>query len=215
MPIPETIWLFRITHIQNLEYILNNGLHTIHSELADPNFKSIGDLSLIEYRKKEMEVPIEPYGKFSEYIPFYFGTRQPMLYKIATGWEEIEQHSQDDIIYLVTTLERIEEPGLSYVYTDGHARARITNFYNRHEHLEKLDWVAIHETDWRNTPDDPDKMNRKQSECMIKNHVPVECLERIVVYSETAEEKVKNLCNSTGNTTLQITISKRAYYDNV
>jgi len=215
MPVPETIWLFRITHIQNLEYILNHGLHTIHSEQADPNFKTSGDLRLIDYRKKEMEVPIEPYGKFSGYIPFYFGTRQPMLYKIATGWEEIEQHPQDDIIYLVTTLERIEELELACVYTDGHARARIINFYNSREDLDKLDWETIQATNWKNTPEDPDKMNRKQSECMIKDHVPVECLERILVYSEIAEEKVKNLCNSTGNITLQVTISNRAYYDNV
>lgn len=215
MPLPETIWLFRITHIQNLEYILNNGLHTQHSVNADPNFKSIGDLSLIEYRKKEMEVPVEPYGRFLEYIPFYFGTRQPMLYKIATGWEEVEQHPQDDIIYLVTTLELIEESGLKYVYTDGHARARITTFYNNRADLDKLDWEAIYATNWKNTPEDPDKMNRKQSEFMIKNHVPVNCLERILVYSEAGEQNVKNLCKRTGNTTLQITISKKAYYDKI
>jgi hypothetical protein len=215
MPVPETIWLFRITHIQNLEYILEHGLYTIHSEHADPNFQSIGDLSLIEYRKKEMDVPIEPYGRFSEYIPFYFGTRQPMLYKIATGWEEIEQHPQEDIIYLVTTLQRIEEAGLRYVYTDGHARARITNFYNSRDDLDKLDWESIHDTNWKNRPEDPDKMNRKQSECMIKDHVPAECLERILVYSEDAAQTVRRLFNSTANTTLQVTISQRAYYDNL
>jgi hypothetical protein len=65
MSIPDTIWLFRITHIQNLAYILNHGLHTIHSDRADPDFTSIGDLSLIEYRKEEMDVPIKPYGQFS------------------------------------------------------------------------------------------------------------------------------------------------------
>lgn len=215
MSVPATIWLFRITHIHNLEHILNNGLHTIHSEQANPNFKSIGDLSLIEYRKKEMEVPVEPYGKFSEYIPFYFGTRQPMLYKIATGWEEVEKHSQDEIIYLVTTLERIENSGLAYVYTNGHARAKFTNFYNSREDIDKLDWDAIYDTDWKNTPEDPDKMNRKQSECMVKDYVPIECLERILVSSKTAKEKVQRLCKSTGNTTLGITISKKAYYDNL
>lgn len=153
---------------------------------------------------------------FFEYIPFYFGARQPMLYnKIATGWEEIEQHSQDDIIYLVSTVDLIEEYNLQYAFTDGHARARITNFYNSRDDLDKLDWEAVHSRNWKNTPEDPDRMNRKQSEFMVKDHVPLECIERILVYSDEAQQRVRDLCVSSGNPTLTIEISKRAYYDHL
>lgn len=215
MAIPDTIWLFRLIHIQNLLHILEHGLHTMHSNHADPDFLSIGDLSLINYRKEEMDVPIEPYGRFSEYIPFYLGTRQPMLYKIATGWEEVEQHTQDDIIYLVSTIDLVEADNLPYVFTDGHARAKITSFYNSRNDLNKLDWEAIHSRDWKNTAEDPDRMNRKQSEFMVKDHVPVECIDRILVYSGEAQQRVRDLCDSGGNTTLTVQISKRAYYDHL
>jgi hypothetical protein len=215
MTLPDTIWLFRMIHIQNLEYILVHGLHTIHSRQADPNFLSIGDLSLIDYRKEKMDIPIEPYGGFSEYIPFYLGTRQPMLYKIATGWEEIEEYPQSDIIYIVSTLDLVEDHDLEYVFTDGHARAKITNFYNARSELKKLDWKAIYAKNWGNTPEDPDKMNRKQSEFMVKNFMPTTCIERLLVYTEKTKARVRNLCYSTGNATLDITVTTKPYYDNI
>jgi hypothetical protein len=138
-----------------------------------------------------------------------------MLYKIASGWEEIEQHPQDDIVYLVSTIELIETHNLQYVFTDGHARAMITNFYNKRDNLKKLDWEAIYTQNWKNTPEDPDLMNRKQSECMIKDYIPVEAIERILVHSEKARNSVQGLCKSTDNDTLTISISSKAYYDNI
>ena len=107
LPASDKIWLFRITHIGNLKGILRNGLVTRVSELADPEFIAIGDNTLIEFRE-DMDVPVSPFGKFSEYIPFYFGPRSPMLYKIATGYDGIKKIPQTDIIYLVSRLDIIQ-----------------------------------------------------------------------------------------------------------
>lgn len=87
---PNPVWLFRITHIDNLDHVLKHGLVTESSPNANPNFKKIGDSTLIDFRK-DLSAPDPPGGCFRDYIPFYFGPRSPMLYQIATGWEDIEK----------------------------------------------------------------------------------------------------------------------------
>lgn len=94
---PTTIWLYRITHITNLEHILLYGLVTAHSPHGNPTFVQIGDNTLIDYRK-DLEAPVPPGGKLSDYIPFYLGPRSPMLYQIATGYEGVKRFSQEEII---------------------------------------------------------------------------------------------------------------------
>lgn len=90
MPRPVPTWTYRIVHIDNLEHILDHGMHTEQATKANPNFRRIGDSSLIDYRK-DLRAPDPPGGVFKDYIPFYLGPRSPMLYQIATGWEDIEK----------------------------------------------------------------------------------------------------------------------------
>jgi hypothetical protein len=35
-----------------------------------------------------------------------------MLYQIATGWEDIQKYSQEDIIYYITSLGAVKSAGL-------------------------------------------------------------------------------------------------------
>jgi ssDNA thymidine ADP-ribosyltransferase, DarT len=46
----EKSLIFRITHIQNLPWILDNGLHCKSSQICDPNFVTIGNTGIIEQR---------------------------------------------------------------------------------------------------------------------------------------------------------------------
>jgi len=48
---PTPVWLFRITHIDNLRHIIRNGLVCEKSSKANPDFRNIGDSSLIDFRK--------------------------------------------------------------------------------------------------------------------------------------------------------------------
>ena len=67
--VPDTIWLFRITHIQNLSFILEHGIGTANSQFTDPDFKPIGNSTLIQHRKNE-QAPDPPGGVFEDYIPY-------------------------------------------------------------------------------------------------------------------------------------------------
>jgi hypothetical protein len=59
---PEKALIFRITHRDNLPWILANGLHCRNSNLIDSNFVSIGNPDLIVNRHYHA-VPIAPGGE--------------------------------------------------------------------------------------------------------------------------------------------------------
>src|SRR5580693_7223961 len=115
MAMPSKIWLYRISHIANLEHDQLNGLHTGKSQYANPHYLQIGDSTLITYRK-DIPAPDPPGGTLADYIPFYLGPRSPMLYQIATGWEDIQKYSQEDIIYYITSLGAVKSAGLQFFF---------------------------------------------------------------------------------------------------
>lgn len=207
---PNPIWLFRMTHVDNLPHILQHGLVVASSPNADPNFRAIGDRSLIGVRK-DLEVPIAPGGMFSEYVPFYLGPRSPMLYQIATGYEGVEKIQQEEIIYLVVKHDCIVEKGLAFVFTDGHARHNMTQFFNTADGFEQLDWDTIYAEQWMNTLEDPDRQRRKQTEYMVKGHVPRDCFAIVLVYNEISQQKVESLLAEAG-LEIPVNVSKKAYY---
>lgn len=197
MPEPAEKWLFRITHLRNLPHILVHGLCPSASGNQDPSFVPIGDQSLISVRK-DLEVPIEPGGLFSEYVPFYLGARSPMLYQIQKGGEDVAQVAQSDIVYLVVALSCIKEKQLAYVFTDGHARTKVTRFYNSEADFDKLDWDTISARQWNNTEEDPDRRRRKQAELMVKGVVPIGCVQYLLTFDEASRAVVQKMVEEAG-----------------
>ncbi len=159
MPVPSPIWLYRITHIINMEHDMKYGLCIAKSVNVNPNFLQIGDSSLITYRK-DIAAPNPPGGTLSDYIPFYLGPRSPMLFQVATGWEDITQYPQKDIIYYISSVPVIKEHQLKYFFTDGHARSSTSVLYTSEEDFEKLDWDAIYTTHWKSDETD---LRRKET----------------------------------------------------
>ena len=80
---PENAFIFRITHIRNVPWILANGLHCRTSGPTDPDFVTIGSPDIIAMRDSR-DVPIPPHGTLSDYIPFYFTPKSPMMYNIVS-----------------------------------------------------------------------------------------------------------------------------------
>ncbi|MGV2337764.1 MAG UNVERIFIED_CONTAM: DUF4433 domain-containing protein [Planctomycetaceae bacterium] len=52
-------YIFRITHIDNVPWILRNGIHCQNSPVRDPNFREIGHPELIARRQRRV-VPAGP-----------------------------------------------------------------------------------------------------------------------------------------------------------
>ena len=214
MPVdPQTIWIYRITHFQNLEYILQNGIYYRNSPNFDPNYVNIGSSEIIGHRDT---VPVKcfPGDTVNQYVPFYFGVRSPMLYKIKTG-HGVPQRPQHEIIYLCCRLPDVINSNMQWCFTDGNAARYITDFYTDVSDLNQLDWKSINATVWRddNADGDTDRMRKKHSEFLIRDHVPVDYIKGIVVLNDARRQYVQNLVQQY-NLPIQIhvdTISKYYY----
>ncbi len=116
----ERGFLFRITHIANLPWLLKNGLHCANATITDPNFVAIGSPSLIASRAHR-QVLISPHGTLSDYVPFYFTPKSPMLLNIKTGYNNITSRPNQDIVILVAKFETLRREEVTLLFTDRHA----------------------------------------------------------------------------------------------
>lgn len=187
---PDKARIFRITHVQNVPFILDNGIHCRSGDIHDPAFIPIGLPELIEKRAPH-PIPIEPGGTLSDYIPFYFTPFSIMMYNIKTGHGGVIQRENDEIAILVSSLHRVAELGLRFVFTDSHAYMNEATAYNDLQDLDKIDWPLLNSRNFRKDPEDPGKQGRYQAEALIHRHVPVEALLGIVCYNQARRDAIK------------------------
>ena len=190
--------LYRMVHIDNIEYVLRNGLCTRNHKLADPDYINIGDKELITQRNVYNVRAVPPGGTLGEYIPFYFGGHSPMLLNIKTGYRGITLRPQHEIVFLVTSIKRIMRNCHSWCFTNGHAKNNITRFYNNYEDLNNVDWDTVRLRRWANSLEDMDRQRRKEAEFLVKDYVPTVCIYKIYVFNEECKLRVENIVNNIG-----------------
>lgn len=173
--------IFRVTHISNVLWILNNGLHCRNSNVSDPNFVQIGNPELISKRATK-NVPIQPGGTLSDYVSFYFTPFSMMMYNISTGYGGIRQYPNSEIVIMVTSLRDLVNHGITAVYTDRHAYLSTARFYSSLDDLENIDWGLLQRRDFRRDLDNPEKTDRYQAETLVYEHLPVEQLMGIICH---------------------------------
>ncbi len=139
---PEKAWIFRITHVENVPWILQNGLHCRNSQKRDPQYHEIGNLDLIDKRARRA-VPLPPGGVLSDYVPFYFTPFSPMLLNIKTGHRGIPQKPMSDIVIFVSSLPKLMELGIPFVFADRHAYVAAAQFSNDLKDLGRIDWKDL------------------------------------------------------------------------
>lgn len=187
---PDTIYLYRITHIDNLDFILEaKAIRCPNAVNSDPSFIGIGDSSLIQSRRSK-QIPIEPNGDFSDYVAFYFGARSPMLYNIQNGFKNVTKRNPEDIIYLISNFEAVDLNRSTFVFTDGHGYHHLSQFFNREIDLKEVDWEIVKLVRWNDTEDDPDRKRKKQAEFLIHKEVPISMIRVIVVYNQNAKANI-------------------------
>lgn len=204
----QKTYLLRMTHYSNIGFILRNGLHCCNGGVQAPNYISIGSRTLIN-RRGAWPVTVPPGGVLNDYIPFYFHYKMPMLYKI---WKsEVPDYSgnQEEIIYIGTTVAKIMELNLSYVFTDRHAYVAYRQFYNQHEDFNKLNWNIIKDDTWFKEYSQQRK-ELKQAEFLVHRHLPVEGIMGIIANNDKIVTFVKDEAEKAG-VSLPI-IAKPDYY---
>ena len=191
----EKARIFRITHIDNLGWILANGLHCSSFHIQDPNFIQIGNPDLISKRAGKV-VPVPPGGTLDDYIPLYFTPFSPMLYNIRTGWGGIHQRPMREIVILVSSLHELIRHGVPFLITDRHAYLATAQFSSDLADLSRLDWKILQARDFERDPRDLGKFERYQAEALVHRHLPVAALTGIVCHAPAEEERIREMMHN-------------------
>jgi ssDNA thymidine ADP-ribosyltransferase, DarT len=184
---PDKALIFRITHLDNVPWILDNGLHCRSSEILDPDFVNIGNMELIDKRQSRI-VDIPPGGTLSDYIPFYFTPYSPMMLNIRTGWGGITRRSNQEIVILISSLRKLANDGRRFVFSDRHAYLQAAQFYSDLADLERIDWAILQARNFKRDSDDMERFERYQAEALVHQQMPVESLMGIVCYNATVKK---------------------------
>lgn len=189
---PEKALIFRITHRDNVPWIIDNGLYCKNSENLDPNFVDIGNLDLIHKRQRRF-VEVASGGTLSDYIPFYFTPFSPMMYNITTGYRGITQRRNEEIVILVTSLHKLADDGVDFIFSDRHAYLSTAQFSADLADLDRIDWPILQARDFERDSEDPGKFERYEAEALVHRHLPVESLLGIVGYNQLVERQINDL----------------------
>jgi hypothetical protein len=197
---PAKALIFRITHRDNVPWILQNGLHCQNSATCDPSFVSIGNPDLIDVRKERI-VPIPPGGTLADYVPFYFTPYSPMLLNIKTGYAGIRERRNDEIVMLVSSLSELKRNDVAYVFTDRHAKLETATFYDDDAKVaEAVDFELLQRRDFKRDLERPEKVERYQAEALAYRQVPAGAILGIGCYTSTIEQELKATCADHGVT---------------
>jgi hypothetical protein len=188
----QPLFIYRMTHIDNVPFIVQNGLWARLSQVQDSNFIPIGNPDIIDKRTRKFVPVSPPGGVLGEYVPFYFSGHSPMLFNIVTGYN-VKKVLQKDIVFIVCDAFEIVNAGISYCFTDGNATNIISKFYNSLNLLNELGWDCIPATIWKNTEDDYDRVRKKMSEFLVRDHIPVNLIRGIIVKNSEAEQRVAEM----------------------
>jgi len=93
----------------------------------------------------------------------------------------------------VSSLHRLDELGVSFVFTNQHAYAVDTEFYNDLQHLDIIDWPLLQRRDFKTDDKDPGKQLRYQAEALIHKYVPLEAILGIACMNDVVRGNLESL----------------------
>jgi len=213
------IKIYRMTHIDNIDHVLQNGITHRNSLNHNPNYITIGDISLINTRdNKQVTVDNGDFLDFDastitlgDFIPFYFGIKMPMLYVIQNGGNfVIEPTPASKIVYMVCSVNRIISKYENYFFSDGHATDNLTSFYNKtriNDLAEIIDWKAVKASYWGGQ-DNLNLKRKKQAEFLISEDITPNLIFAFGCYNDVAKKKLIGL----GIKEEKIKVIPNAYY---
>lgn len=207
----EKALIWRITHIHNLEWILDSGLYSGNSDKKSKNWISIDNQTIIERRNK-IRVPLTPYGVLNDYISFYFTPFSPMMLNIHHG-RGVKQQENEDIIILVSSLNILTKMKIPFVFTDGHACYSWSNFYSKLEDLDKINWTILQNRDFKRDQDNPKKFEQYQAEALIYQSCPIEAIIGIICFNEKIKKYIENELSIRNLEQIKVFARKNWYFE--
>lgn len=203
--------IYHITHSGNLVSIIADGGLFCDRVARTKSCVQIGH-EHIKSRRLARNVPLPPGGCVGDYVPFYFAPRSPMLYAIHKGRVEGYAGGESEVVYLVSSAEIVEEAGLDWVFTDGHAEmSPLSSFYDDFDDFDKIDWDVLNSTFWNDTDEYPDRKRKRQAEFLVHQFFPWELVQRIGVYGAPAAGLVGDILGAAMHQP-EVIAERRWYY---
>jgi len=206
------IRLYRMTHIDNVPHIIQYGITRRNSTNANTAYVPIGDVSLIDVRSSMCQTIHGNNVIIGDCIPFYFGTRMPMLYVIQHGYNWVPKPvNPSDIVYIVVSLESLKQDIKTFYFTDGHPTNSMTRFFDDSDIDKILDYVdmnAVRSKYWSDVDGVSDIKRRMQAEFLS----PVDVAPQHILGYGCYDESAKNKLLSFGISENNIIINPNCYY---
>lgn len=114
-----------------------------------------------------------------------------MMYKISKGGVEGCSSDTKRLVYLVASIQRIQEVGLGFAFTDGHPIMALTNFYDDVARIDQVDWEVMKMQYWADTKADPDRERRRQAEFLVHSSLPWDAVEFVAVATPKIKGRVE------------------------
>jgi hypothetical protein len=203
----EKALIYRITHRDNIPWILDNGLHCKSSPIVDPAYIDIGDPELIEKRSQH-PVPCSPGGMLGDYVPFYFTPFSPMAYNIKTGRNGIRKRGNAELVIIFSSLHKLKESKAPFLFTDRHAISAV-EYYSDLAKLDQIDWGNLQQRDFKR--DGSDKFKRYQAETLVHKHLAIDAILGLVCYNDFAASLLRASAATRG-LTVPIAIRTKWYF---
>lgn len=152
---------------------------------------------MIEKRSRRA-VSIPPGGTLSDYVPFYFTPFSIMMYNIKTGYGGIARRENKDIVIFVSSVHRLRELKLPFVFTNQHAYPPDTDFYSDVADLKRIDWPLLQSRNFKTDDADPGKQLRYQAEALAHRHVPLSALAGVGCYNAAVKQQLEAMMQAGG-----------------
>jgi hypothetical protein len=195
MPRPYSPKIYHITHLSNLQSIVQLGELRPNSTMntqVRPELVDIG-MAAIKIRRASLPVTCFPGDRVGQYVPFYFCPRSPMLFVIRCQNNSDLSYNggQEPIVHLEADLNQVVEWARlnhrRWAFSLSNAGAVYSEFRSTHEALDELKWDAIQARDFRSVKE------HKQAEFLVKTDFPWFLIERVGVLSKEAVGKVREI----------------------
>ena len=155
--VPENPKIYHITHIKNLNGILKDEIIWSDAKRLELGLgcEIVGMSKIKRRRLEEYEVKCHSGTMVGEYTPFYFCPRSVMLYILYRGnHPDINYHGgQTPMLHLQADLKAVvkwaNNNSIRWAFSDRNAGEQIAIFYNDLENLDKINWSAVENTDFR------------------------------------------------------------------
>lgn len=190
--------LMHITHVDNLETILQHGLLPHNNKYQK---KDISNQTVNDRRDKQESVFKH---KLHDYVPFYMNVKNPMLYQVQ------KEYGDSVVILSLTKSICLNE---KTVFSYGNAATSDADFLGNMVDVQNLNWDLIFSTQWSNNGIVNTEIKSKMmSECLVYGGVKSKDIVCINCPSHKTKSMVEEICRRS-NIGAQIVLDRRFFFD--